>query len=57
MTVGICGLGLIGGSMAKCYKLAGHTVLAFDTNTATLGFAEISGMALYGNTQVYKKGK
>lgn len=44
MTVGICGLGLIGGSMAKCYKLAGHTVLAFDTNTATLGFAEISGV-------------
>lgn len=44
MTVGICGLGLIGGSMAKCYRLAGHTVLAFDTNTATLGFAEISGV-------------
>lgn len=44
MTVGICGLGLIGGSMAKCYKLARHTVLAFDTNTATLGFAEISGV-------------
>ena len=44
MTVGICGLGLIGGSMAKCYKLAGHTVLGFDTDTATLGFAAISGV-------------
>ena len=44
MKVGICGLGLIGGSMAKCYKLAGHTVFGFDTNTATLGFASLSGI-------------
>ena len=44
MKVGICGLGLIGGSMAKCYKLAGHTVLGFDINTATLGFASLSGI-------------
>ena len=44
MKVGICGLGLIGGSMAKCYKLAGHTVFGFDINTATLGFASICGI-------------
>ena len=44
MKVGICGLGLIGGSMAKCYKLAGHTVFGFDTNIATLGFASLSGI-------------
>ena len=44
MKVGICGLGLIGGSMAKCYKLAGHTVLGFDISTATLGFASLSGI-------------
>ena len=44
MKVGICGLGLIGGSMAKCYKLAGHTVLGFDINASTLGFASLSGI-------------
>jgi len=44
MKVGICGLGLIGGSMAKCYKLAGHTVLGFDISTSTLGFASLSGI-------------
>ena len=44
MTVGICGLGLIGGSMAKAYKEAGHTVLAYDIDTATLGFALLDGI-------------
>ena len=43
MTVGICGLGLIGGSMAKAYKEAGHTVLGYDKNEATLGFAFLDG--------------
>ena len=42
MTVGICGLGLIGGSMAKAYKEAGHTVLAYDIDQASLGYALIS---------------
>ena len=44
MTVGICGLGLIGGSMAKAYKAAGHTVLGYDKNTASLGYAELAGI-------------
>jgi prephenate dehydrogenase len=44
MTVGICGLGLIGGSMAKAYKEAGHTVLGFDIDEATLGYAELAGV-------------
>jgi prephenate dehydrogenase len=44
MTVGICGLGLIGGSMAKAYKEAGHTVLGYDINTAALGYAELAGI-------------
>ena len=44
MTVGICGLGLIGGSMAKAYKENGHTVFAYDIDEATLGYATISGM-------------
>ena len=42
MTVGICGLGLIGGSMAKAYKQAGHTVLGYDKDTATLGYASLA---------------
>ena len=44
MTVGICGLGLIGGSMAKAYKEAGHTVLAYDIDKATLGYAALDGI-------------
>ena len=44
MTVGICGLGLIGGSMAKAYKVAGHTVLAYDKNDAALGYAALAGI-------------
>lgn len=44
MTVGICGLGLIGGSMAKAYKSAGHTVLGFDKNNAALGYASLAGI-------------
>ncbi|MGM9684262.1 MAG: prephenate dehydrogenase [Eubacteriales bacterium] len=44
MTVGICGLGLIGGSMAKAYKANSDTVLGFDRDTATLGYAELAGI-------------
>ena len=44
MTVGICGLGLIGGSMAKAYKEAGEQVLGFDKNEATLGYASLAGI-------------
>ena len=43
MTVGIVGLGLIGGSFAKAYHAAGHTVLAFDTDRSTYDFAALSG--------------
>ena len=44
MTVGVCGLGLIGGSMAKAYKAAGHTVLGYDKNSAALGYASLAGI-------------
>lgn len=44
MTVGIIGLGLIGGSMARAYQGAGHTVLGSDTNKVTEGWAELSGI-------------
>ena len=43
MTVGIVGLGLIGGSFAKAYHEAGWRVLAFDTDRDVLAFAVISG--------------
>lgn len=44
MTVGICGLGLIGGSMAKAYKEDGHQVLGFDANASTMGYARLAGI-------------
>lgn len=43
MTVGIVGLGLIGGSLAKAYHAKGHRVLAFDTDRTVLDFARMSG--------------
>ena len=43
MTVGIVGLGLIGGSFAKAYHTSGHTVLAFDIDRSTYDFAVLSG--------------
>ena len=39
MTVGIVGLGLIGGSLAKAYKKDNHKVLAFDIDEKMLQFA------------------
>ena len=48
MTIGICGLGLIGGSMAKAYSAYGNiTVYGYDTDVATLSFAQLSG-AIHG---------
>ena len=43
MTVGILGLGLIGGSLARAYAIAGHTVLAADRDASILGFAQLAG--------------
>jgi len=43
MNVGIIGLGLIGGSFAKAYKAAGHTVYASEIDKGTLDFAVLSG--------------
>lgn len=39
MKIGICGLGLIGGSLAKAYKRAGIDVLGYDINTAVTDYA------------------
>jgi len=43
MTVGILGLGLIGGSLARAYALAGHTVYAADSDESILSFAQLAG--------------
>lgn len=43
MTVGILGLGLIGGSLARAYKLAGHTVYAKNLEADMLAFAMLAG--------------
>lgn len=43
MTVGIAGLGLIGGSFAKAYKNAGHTVYGYDIDQSILDFAKLDG--------------
>lgn len=44
MTVGVVGLGLIGGSMARAYKADGNIVLGLDINKASLGYAVLSGV-------------
>ena len=47
MKVGILGLGLIGGSLARAYALAGHTVYAIQRNQSMLSFAMLAG-AVHG---------
>ena len=47
MTVGILGLGLIGGSLARAYALEGHTVYAIQRNESMLSFAMLAG-AVHG---------
>ena len=44
MTVGIVGLGLIGGSFAKAYAAEGHTVYGADRDRSVLEFAVMSGV-------------
>ena len=47
MTVGILGLGLIGGSLARAYAIAGHTVFAGEKDESMLSFAMLAG-AVHG---------
>ena len=42
MTVGILGLGLIGGSLARAYHEAGHRVLAYDRDRSIIDFAQLA---------------
>ena len=43
MNVGILGLGLIGGSLARAYALEGHTVYASEADERMLSFAMLAG--------------
>lgn len=43
MKVGILGLGLIGGSLARAYAIAGHTVYASEQDVSILSFAQLAG--------------
>lgn len=47
MIVGILGLGLIGGSLARAYALDGHTVYAAEKDESMLSFAILAG-AVHG---------
>lgn len=44
MNVGILGLGLIGGSLARAYTKAGHTVFACEQDQSILEFAQLAGI-------------
>lgn len=44
MKVGILGLGLIGGSLARAYAKAGHQVYVFDTDQQMVSFAKLAGV-------------
>lgn len=47
MNVGIVGLGLIGGSLARAYAKAGYTVYASETDDSIFTFAQLAG-AVHG---------
>ena len=44
MKVGLLGLGLIGGSLARAYTKAGHSVYACEQDANMLGFAQLAGV-------------
>jgi len=44
MIVGIVGIGLIGGSMARAYKEKGHTVYVWDKSESTMKFSMLAGV-------------
>ena len=47
MNVGILGLGLIGGSLARAYAIEGHSVFAAEKDESMLSFAMLAG-AVHG---------
>ena len=55
MKIGILGLGLIGGSMARAFAKAEHTVLAAEQDKSILSFAQLAG-AVHGELDDYNIG-
>ena len=51
MNVGILGLGLIGGSLARAYAMEGHTVWAAEKDEPMLSFAILAG-AVHGRLDI-----
>ena len=51
MNVGILGLGLIGGSLARAYAMEGHTVYAAEKDESMLSFAMLAG-AVHGRLDI-----
>ena len=45
MIVGVAGIGLVGGSIARDYKAAGHTVYVFDRTQGVMDYAHLAGVA------------
>ncbi len=45
MNVGIAGVGLIGGSLARAYKAAGHTVYLHDSDESIVTYAQLAGVS------------
>jgi len=43
MNVGVAGLGLIGGSLAKAYRSGNHVVYGYDIDESIFSFAKLSG--------------
>ncbi len=51
MNVGILGLGLIGGSLARAYAMEGHTIWAAEKDEPMLSFAMLAG-AVHGRLDI-----
>ena len=47
MNIGVVGLGLIGGSVARAYKAAGHTLYCFDIDQVMLDYSVLDGVTDY----------
>lgn len=45
MKIGIAGIGLIGSSLARAYKKAGHQVYVHDIDTSTVQYSILAGVA------------
>lgn len=44
MKIGIVGLGLIGGSLAKAFKTGGHSICGYDNDPGVLQYAQLTGV-------------